>query len=241
MGRRGVSGSHARGRLSRASKSSRRSLSQDESPHRRDRFDDAREVSIHDQVARPRPPADSGRHRRVRRIQPRRRRAAHQPAGAQPARAAARARAQAQAVREGRPRHALHGRGRGACWPRPARSSRCTTRPGAADVPRRATTIVVGSTEHAAEQVLPEMIRALSEAFPGVTTRFEIGRSTQLAERSPRASSTSRSSSRPAATRAGARSAGCRWSGTPRPAGPPTEARHRWWRSRSRARCVSAR
>jgi len=42
--------------------------------------------------------------------------------------------------------------------------------------------VVVGSTEHAAEQVLPEMIRALSEAFPDVTTRFEIGRSTQLIE-----------------------------------------------------------
>jgi DNA-binding transcriptional LysR family regulator len=43
-------------------------------------------------------------------------------------------------------------------------------------------TVVVGSTEHAAEQVLPEMIRALNEAFPDVTTRFEIGRSTQLTE-----------------------------------------------------------
>ena len=43
-------------------------------------------------------------------------------------------------------------------------------------------TLVVGSTEHAAEQVLPAMIRALSEAFPQVTTRFEIGRSTQLTE-----------------------------------------------------------
>lgn len=42
--------------------------------------------------------------------------------------------------------------------------------------------VVVGSTEHAAEQVLPEMIRALSEAFPDVTTRFEIARSTQLME-----------------------------------------------------------
>ncbi|HET6509862.1 MAG TPA: LysR family transcriptional regulator [Baekduia sp.] len=42
--------------------------------------------------------------------------------------------------------------------------------------------VVVGSTEHAAEQVLPEMIRALSEAFPDMTTRFEIARSTQLIE-----------------------------------------------------------
>jgi DNA-binding transcriptional LysR family regulator len=41
-------------------------------------------------------------------------------------------------------------------------------------------TVVVGSTEHAAEQVLPKMIRALDRAFPNVTTRFEIGRSTQL-------------------------------------------------------------
>jgi DNA-binding transcriptional LysR family regulator len=43
-------------------------------------------------------------------------------------------------------------------------------------------TIVVGSTEHSAEQLLPEMIRALRAAFPGRCTRFEIGRSTQLAE-----------------------------------------------------------
>ncbi|WP_244931968.1 LysR family transcriptional regulator [Nocardioides sp. W7] len=46
----------------------------------------------------------------------------------------------------------------------------------------RRDTIVVGSTEHAAEQVLPEMMHALRAAFPGVTTRFEIGRSTQLAD-----------------------------------------------------------
>ena len=43
-------------------------------------------------------------------------------------------------------------------------------------------TIVVGSTEHSAEQILPEMIRALQTAFPGCSTRFEIGRSTQLTE-----------------------------------------------------------
>ncbi|GAA2078877.1 LysR family transcriptional regulator [Aeromicrobium tamlense] len=42
--------------------------------------------------------------------------------------------------------------------------------------------VVVGSSEHSAEQVLPEMIRALHAAFPEVTTRFEIGRSTQLAD-----------------------------------------------------------
>jgi DNA-binding transcriptional LysR family regulator len=42
--------------------------------------------------------------------------------------------------------------------------------------------LVVGSSEHSAEQLLPEMIRALEAAFPEVTTRFEIGRSTQLAE-----------------------------------------------------------
>jgi DNA-binding transcriptional LysR family regulator len=46
----------------------------------------------------------------------------------------------------------------------------------------RPDTIVVGSTEHAAEQVLPEMLRALQAAFPDLTTRFQIGRSTQLAE-----------------------------------------------------------
>ncbi|MDL9937285.1 LysR family transcriptional regulator [Gordonia sp. ABSL1-1] len=44
------------------------------------------------------------------------------------------------------------------------------------------TTIVVGSTEHSAEQILPEMLRALSESFPTATTRFEIGRSTALRE-----------------------------------------------------------
>ncbi|MEU5692103.1 LysR family transcriptional regulator [Actinosynnema sp. NPDC020468] len=43
-------------------------------------------------------------------------------------------------------------------------------------------TIVVGSTEHSAGQILPELIRALQSAFPDCTTRFEIGRSTQLAE-----------------------------------------------------------
>ncbi|WP_020416054.1 LysR family transcriptional regulator [Amycolatopsis sp. ATCC 39116] len=46
----------------------------------------------------------------------------------------------------------------------------------------RAPTIVVGSTEHSAEQILPEMIRALQAAFPLCATRFEIGRSTQLTE-----------------------------------------------------------
>ena len=43
-------------------------------------------------------------------------------------------------------------------------------------------TIVVGSTEHSAGQILPEMIKALRAAFPDSATRFEIGRSTQLAE-----------------------------------------------------------
>lgn len=42
--------------------------------------------------------------------------------------------------------------------------------------------IVVGSVEHSAEQVLPEMIRGINEAFPDTTTRFEIGRSTTLAD-----------------------------------------------------------
>lgn len=46
--------------------------------------------------------------------------------------------------------------------------------------PRR--TIVVGSSEHSAEQLLPELIRALRAAFPDAETRFEIGRSTQLEE-----------------------------------------------------------
>jgi DNA-binding transcriptional LysR family regulator len=43
-------------------------------------------------------------------------------------------------------------------------------------------TITVGCTEHAAEQVLPEMLRALDNGFPGAATRFEIGRSTALAD-----------------------------------------------------------
>ncbi|WP_344766995.1 LysR substrate-binding domain-containing protein [Aeromicrobium panaciterrae] len=42
--------------------------------------------------------------------------------------------------------------------------------------------VVVGSSEHSADQVLPEMIRALHQAFPDVTTRFEIARSTTLIE-----------------------------------------------------------
>ena len=45
---------------------------------------------------------------------------------------------------------------------------------------RPAQTIVVGSSEHCAEQLLPELIRALHAAFPDAHTRFEIGRSTQL-------------------------------------------------------------
>ncbi|MFT4264460.1 MAG: LysR family transcriptional regulator, partial [Nocardioides sp.] len=44
----------------------------------------------------------------------------------------------------------------------------------------RPTTIVVGCVEHAVEQVLPEMLRGLTDAFPDASTRFEIGRSTQL-------------------------------------------------------------
>lgn len=42
--------------------------------------------------------------------------------------------------------------------------------------------VVVGSSEHSAEQLLPEMIRTLHAGFPDLTTRFEIGRSTQLIE-----------------------------------------------------------
>ncbi|MDT9595014.1 LysR family transcriptional regulator [Nocardioides zeae] len=45
---------------------------------------------------------------------------------------------------------------------------------------RQEQVVVVGSTEHSAEHVLPQMIRALADAFPDVTTRFEIGRSTVL-------------------------------------------------------------
>lgn len=43
-------------------------------------------------------------------------------------------------------------------------------------------TIVVGTTEHAAEQVLAEMLRALRDLLPDRTTRFQIGRSTQLVD-----------------------------------------------------------
>lgn len=42
------------------------------------------------------------------------------------------------------------------------------------------TTITVGCVEHAVEQMLPELLRALTQAFPETGTRFEIGRSTQL-------------------------------------------------------------
>ena len=45
---------------------------------------------------------------------------------------------------------------------------------------RPAQTIVVGSSEHCAEQILPELIRGLHAAFPDAHTRFEIGRSTRL-------------------------------------------------------------
>ncbi|GAA4735165.1 LysR substrate-binding domain-containing protein [Phytohabitans rumicis] len=43
-------------------------------------------------------------------------------------------------------------------------------------------TIVVGSTEHAADQMLPQLLGALRHAFPGRSVRFRIDRSTQLAE-----------------------------------------------------------
>lgn len=42
------------------------------------------------------------------------------------------------------------------------------------------TTITVGCVEHAVEQMLPELLHALTQAFPETGTRFEIGRSTQL-------------------------------------------------------------
>jgi DNA-binding transcriptional LysR family regulator len=57
-------------------------------------------------------------------------------------------------------------------------------------------TIVVGSTEHSAEQILPEMIRALQAAFPEYSTRFEIGGPPS----SPRPSARARSRSRVLAT-----------------------------------------
>ncbi|GAA1748218.1 LysR family transcriptional regulator [Aeromicrobium alkaliterrae] len=43
-------------------------------------------------------------------------------------------------------------------------------------------TIVIGSTETAAEQVLPELLGALRAAFPGRQTQFHIDRSTQMIE-----------------------------------------------------------
>ncbi|MFT4042194.1 MAG: LysR family transcriptional regulator [Gordonia sp. (in: high G+C Gram-positive bacteria)] len=46
----------------------------------------------------------------------------------------------------------------------------------------RQETIVVGSTEHSAQQILPEMLRSLRAAFPGTNSRFEIARSTQLTD-----------------------------------------------------------
>jgi DNA-binding transcriptional LysR family regulator len=42
--------------------------------------------------------------------------------------------------------------------------------------------ILVGSTEHAADQMLPQLLGALRHAFPGRLVRFRIDRSTQLAE-----------------------------------------------------------
>ncbi|WP_432843359.1 LysR substrate-binding domain-containing protein [Dactylosporangium sp. CA-092794] len=42
--------------------------------------------------------------------------------------------------------------------------------------------ILVGSTEHAADQMLPQLLGALRHAFPGRSVRFRIDRSTQLAE-----------------------------------------------------------
>src|SRR3954464_10237552 len=42
--------------------------------------------------------------------------------------------------------------------------------------------IVVGSTEHAAQEALPEMLRTLRDSFPDCPARLGIGRSTQLAD-----------------------------------------------------------
>jgi len=42
--------------------------------------------------------------------------------------------------------------------------------------------IVLGCTEHAADQMLPELLVALRAAFPGRAVRFRIARSTQLEE-----------------------------------------------------------
>jgi DNA-binding transcriptional LysR family regulator len=46
----------------------------------------------------------------------------------------------------------------------------------------RPTSIVLGSTETAADQVLPGLLGSLRGAFPGLRTRFHIDRSTQLTE-----------------------------------------------------------
>ncbi|WP_375433528.1 LysR family transcriptional regulator [uncultured Friedmanniella sp.] len=46
----------------------------------------------------------------------------------------------------------------------------------------RQTRIVLGSTETAADQVLPGLLGALAAAYPDLRTRFHIDRSTQLAE-----------------------------------------------------------
>jgi DNA-binding transcriptional LysR family regulator len=42
--------------------------------------------------------------------------------------------------------------------------------------------ILVGSTEHAADQMLPQLLGAMRHGFPGRSVRFRIDRSTQLAE-----------------------------------------------------------
>lgn len=42
--------------------------------------------------------------------------------------------------------------------------------------------LVVGSTEHAAEQILPSLLRAIHDALPRVTVRFEIGRAASLSD-----------------------------------------------------------
>ncbi|GAB3844685.1 LysR substrate-binding domain-containing protein [Dactylosporangium cerinum] len=42
--------------------------------------------------------------------------------------------------------------------------------------------ILVGCTEHAADQVLPQLLAAMRHGFPGRTVRFRIDRSTQLAQ-----------------------------------------------------------
>jgi len=122
------------------------------------------------------------------------------------------------------------------------------TEPGAAGE------FVIGSTEHAADSLLPPIMAALTAAFPRLRVKVRLDRGARMVETVESGSVDlavyiSEASPRPVAgpgagpAATGWPSAHCRCPGAPRPAGgrPPTAGPGRWSRSRRRARSGPAR